>query len=184
MNRARADEQLRYADIEQALIAVLRVPEKGLGAFRGRVRHLRDLGVPHFLPPVGRGTQNDYSSLDALEMLLAFRLGKLNVPPALAAPFAYKIMMEYWYGAAAEARGELGDLFAFIFPSDTPPEDLSKLGTPSSGMDPEKNPPVLFARGANALADAERFLPQEFTRINVSSWARAIFTTLERIVNR
>jgi hypothetical protein len=64
---------LRYKEVESALAEVMHIGPKGMGAFRGRLRHLRNIGLPR-LPKIGSGRAIDYSSDQALEMLLALKL--------------------------------------------------------------------------------------------------------------
>ena len=51
----------------------MNVKPKDIGAFRGRLRHLRNIGLPR-LPKIGSGRAIDYSDRQALEMLLALEL--------------------------------------------------------------------------------------------------------------
>jgi hypothetical protein len=78
---------VRYRDLENALVAIFRVPEEGLGAFRARIRHLRNIGVPK-LEKVGSGTQLIYTRKQALEMVLAIELELSGISPRLVAPLA------------------------------------------------------------------------------------------------
>jgi hypothetical protein len=76
-----------YGEIEAALISLLRVDNERLGAFRARLRHFRNLGVPN-VERVGSGTKAEYSRLNAIELCLALRLSALGVAPRLAAGIA------------------------------------------------------------------------------------------------
>jgi hypothetical protein len=177
--KLRAAERLRYQDIEKALTALQRISPQGIAAFRARLRHLRDVGVPAYLPKPGRGRVIDYSSMDALEMFLALRLENLNQPPMIVASLANQMMIGYWHDAAAEMAGKLDDLVVIIFPSDVQPQDYSHvIGTRWFSS----FPPVLFFRGVGRMPELEKYLPDEISRINVSAVARRIFNALEKVV--
>jgi hypothetical protein len=78
---------LRYRDVERALVKIFSVPNKRLGAFRARIRHLRNLGVPE-LERVGRGTQLTYTRQHALELVLAIELERVGIAPRFVASVA------------------------------------------------------------------------------------------------
>jgi hypothetical protein len=71
---------LRYKDVELALAVMFSVGEDEIGAFRARLRHLRNIGVPR-LPKVGSGTQITYTRRHAFELAIAFQLGVCGVSP-------------------------------------------------------------------------------------------------------
>jgi hypothetical protein len=180
LQRLRNAEQLRYSDVERALAEVLHVaPAQQHGAFRARIRHLRNIGVPSVSHP-GQGRAADYCLLDALEILLGLRLQGLGVSPKLVAAMAHRLTLEYWYGLPGEDAGRVQDLHVFLFPPDVRLEDFGG-GTlpPSSGrFDPENNPPMWFLRDLSIMPQVERKLPREFIRINISAWGRDIFRAL------
>jgi hypothetical protein len=79
---------LQYRQIEEALAAVMNVDPRSMGAFRAKLRHLRNIGVPH-LPSPGSGRKIEYSRSHALELMIALELEKLGRSPrsiALNAP--------------------------------------------------------------------------------------------------
>lgn len=77
----------RYRHIETALARVFNVMPEGMGAFRARLRHLRNIGVPE-LPKPGSGEQINYTRENAIEILLALELEALGVSPRHAAAHA------------------------------------------------------------------------------------------------
>ena len=77
----------RYGQVEAALAEVFKVGANELGALRGRLRHLRNIGVPA-LPNPGSGRQIRYSREAAIEMLLALELAGLGIAPRHAATYA------------------------------------------------------------------------------------------------
>jgi hypothetical protein len=82
---------LRYSDVENALKDVLHVRQPDMGAFRGRLRHLRNLDLPR-VAKAGSGRAIDYSSNNVLEMLLALELEDAGVKPERAAAVAQSMV--------------------------------------------------------------------------------------------
>ena len=73
---------MEYRDIEFILAELHGVtPEDRGGAFRSRLRVLRDMGVPKVDKP-GRGSRVSYKFLDLWEMHLALLLERFGLPPA------------------------------------------------------------------------------------------------------
>jgi hypothetical protein len=185
MQRLRDEEQLRYPAVETALAEVLHIaPEDQPRAFRARIRHLRNIGVPGIAHP-GQGRAADYCVFDALEILLGLRLQSLGVSPKLVADMAHRLTLAYWYGLAGEEAGRLQDLHVFLFPPDVRrSEDLGEILPPPSGrFDPESNPPILMLRDLSQMPQMESWLPREFIRINVSAWGRDILRALGMVRN-
>lgn len=75
---------LRYQHIERALMRHYDVKFPDQKAFKARLRHFRNLGVP-CVEKVGKGTQITYTRRNLWEILLALELNKLGVAPATAA---------------------------------------------------------------------------------------------------
>ena len=80
-------ESYRYGHVEAALARVFSVGPDELGAFRGRLRHLRNIGVPD-LPKPGSGRQIKYSRQNIIEMMLALEFEAMGVSPRYAAQYA------------------------------------------------------------------------------------------------
>lgn len=179
MQRLRDAERLRYSDVERSLVDVLHVaPAQQAGAFRAKIRHLRNIGVPS-VPHPGQGRAADYCGLDALEILLGLRLQGLGVSPKLVAAMAHRLTLEYWYGLPGDDAGRVQDLHVFLFPPDVRLEDFGgERYLPSGRFDPENNPPMWFLRDLSIMPQVERRLPREFIRINISAWGRDIFRAL------
>lgn len=70
----------RYADIEAAVAGSQRIPDEGLGAFRARLRHLRNQGVPD-VPRPGKGRAVHYTLHHAAQLAFALELEAISVPP-------------------------------------------------------------------------------------------------------
>jgi hypothetical protein len=75
---------LRYQDVERALKAFHWIGHNDQKAFRARIRHLRNLGVPS-IEKVGKGTQVTYTRKHLWELHIALELTKSGVSPAIAA---------------------------------------------------------------------------------------------------
>lgn len=113
----------RYQHVENALAVLFQIQETRRPAFRARIRHLRNIGVPD-LPKVGSGVQIAYSSLDALKIAVALDLENMGVVPRVAADFVKshfdadepsgqrtcsRFSKHFWN--FTELRNELNDLF-------------------------------------------------------------------------
>jgi hypothetical protein len=70
----------RYGVIEKALADVLRVRPEQMNAFRGRLRHLRNINCPK-LPRTGSGQPVFITREQVIEILIALELGTLGVAP-------------------------------------------------------------------------------------------------------
>ena len=83
--------KFKYGQVEAALVAALGIAPENLGAFRGRLQHLRKLGVPD-LPRPGSGQTLEYDHRHALEMMLAVELENIGKAPRAAAMAASSIL--------------------------------------------------------------------------------------------
>jgi hypothetical protein len=106
----RGPREYRYRHIEKALATVFNVTEPQLGAFRARLRHLRNLGVPR-TDKVGSGNSISYSRDNALELLFTLEMEALNVPPRTAAG-GYIGVVEGFLEAGPQYLGQ--DLYLVI----------------------------------------------------------------------
>ncbi len=85
---ARAREQTyQYKHLELALANVFGVPKRDLPAFRARIRHLRNLGVPP-ISKLGSGQRVRYTRSDVIQLMIALEVELLGLPPQLAAGFS------------------------------------------------------------------------------------------------
>ena len=75
----------------------MKVKPRAMGAFRARLRHLRNIGLPR-LPSPGSGRPIDYSRQQALAMLIAVELEKVGQSPKQAARVAESIVRQSPYG--------------------------------------------------------------------------------------
>lgn len=63
---------------------LLHVKDEEIGAFRARLRHLKDSGVPD-VPKVGKGKQIWYTRDDAVRMYVALKMMQYGITPKAAA---------------------------------------------------------------------------------------------------
>lgn len=112
--------ELRYGDVETALAAVLKVEPKRMGAFRARLQHLRNIGLPSGLPKPGSGRQIAYSNRQALEMLLALVLEELGQSPQAAAVLSASIVRLSPYRQDLAKHDQQGDMYAVVQPDKAP----------------------------------------------------------------
>jgi hypothetical protein len=107
----------RYGHLEATLAKVCTVAPQDIGAFRGKIRNFRNLGLPDLEKP-GSGARVAYSLEDAVAIRLALELSWLGVKPA-AIVAAFKAMNPRAISALAgrelaEPDGEETDLYWFI----------------------------------------------------------------------
>jgi hypothetical protein len=94
---------MEYRDIESILAELHGVtPDDRVGAFRSRLRVLRDMGVPAVEKP-GKGSRVTYKFLDLWEMHLALLLERFGLPPA-SVKFVVEDRLGWlrWYDAMRE----------------------------------------------------------------------------------
>ena len=145
--------ELRYKHVEAALAEVLNVKAKGLGAFRARLRHLRNIGLPR-LPMPGSGQHIVYSRHQALEMLIAMELEKVGQTPRKAALLAESIVQQSPYG-----QYEGKDVYIAIS---------------------EGRPGYTGAFGLKVFREFMKSAPEVFLVLNVSACVRKLDPALDR----
>lgn len=82
---------IRYKNVEEALTRIFKVSDDDLGAFRARLRNLRNLGIPQ-LPKTGSGTQIAFTRGQLIEMLIALELSRLGIPPRFVREIAGAVL--------------------------------------------------------------------------------------------
>jgi hypothetical protein len=70
-----------YAQVETALARAYEAEHVQRGAFRGRLKHFRKLGIPKQQP--GKGSRIRYTKVDALFLMLACELAEFGIDPHL-----------------------------------------------------------------------------------------------------
>jgi hypothetical protein len=98
--------------IESALARVCRIPAADLGAFKGKLRHLRSLGIPK-VESVGSGYRVQFSRFDALTMRLALELSMLGVKPSAVVELTSNALKHL---KRHDDAGEGDDIFFVVFP--------------------------------------------------------------------
>ena len=145
--------KLRYKHIEFALADVMRTKPRNMGAFRARLRHLRNIGVPR-LPHSGSGQPIEYSRRHALELLVALELEKVGQAPKQVALLAGSIV-----GQLPDSEYEEGDYYAVIS---------------------ESKPGYEMAFGLRVFLELMESAPDVFLVINVSACMRKLEPALTR----
>jgi hypothetical protein len=87
-----ATATLGYARVESILARVFDAEDAQRGAFRGRLKHFRKLGIPAENP--GKGSRLQYSASDLFQLLIALELSEFNIDPNLIV----KIVQDHWKG--------------------------------------------------------------------------------------
>jgi hypothetical protein len=144
---------LRYKHVEAALAEVANVRPVDIGAFRAKLRHLRNIGLPR-LPSPGSGLPIAYSRRQALEMLLAMELGNIGQAPKSAALLAQSITRQAPYGQHAGK-----DCYVVLS---------------------EAKPGYTMAYGLSDLSKAMAIAPDIFLTINVSACVRKLDQAIDR----
>jgi hypothetical protein len=75
---------MQYRQFVEALVEMFSIEESNLSAFRARLRHLRNLGVPN-IPKRGSGNALSYSQEDLFTTSIALALQTLGFAPAVSA---------------------------------------------------------------------------------------------------
>jgi hypothetical protein len=84
-----------YGVVEAALAEVLNIERERMKAFRARLLHLRNLGVPSVLPRPGSGRKIAYSLRQVLEMLFVLVLEDGGFTPRGAKAIGPKMMRAF-----------------------------------------------------------------------------------------
>jgi hypothetical protein len=148
-------DRLGYRHVEATLAGLMSVDRKSMGAFRAKLRHLRNIGVPQ-LPSPGSGRPIEYSRLHALELMIALELEKLGHSPRSVALNAPSIVAQAFSGQ--------------------PEEDDCRV------MIHESVPGYTIAWTEAAFFKYVMKAPNVFTVINVSGCVRRLDDALDRVV--
>jgi hypothetical protein len=148
---------LRLGHIEKALAAVLNIEPAEMGAFRARLRHLRNIGLPR-LPKPGSGEAIAYTQKHALEMLVALELERIGQAPKIAAQLTESIVRNVW------GRFDGADLYIAIGRFDEPEQ-------------------YMILRGAAIFSTfIQKKAPNVFSVINVSACVRLLDAALGQVL--
>jgi hypothetical protein len=100
-----------YKYIELALAENFGVTPEDMPAFRARLRHLRNLGVPA-IPAPGSGQKIDYKRAHAIQLLVALELELLGMSPQHAASFSRQAMKTSIPAAEEASRKNLRQIMS------------------------------------------------------------------------
>ncbi len=144
----------------------MNIKPKDMGAFRARLRHLRNIGVPR-LPNPGSGQPIDYSRRQALELLIALELEKSGQAPKKVAVTTETILQ----------TKELARLAGTIVRQS--PYGKYK-GRDCYAVVSESRPGVTMAFGLRAFSELMKSAPDVFLVINVSACVKKLDPALNR----
>ena len=154
--------ELRYRHVEAALAEVMEIGPKDMPAFRARLRHLRNIGVPR-LPNPGSGQPIDYTRQQALELLLALELEQVGQAPKKVETILQK-----------EAVVRLAKTIVRQSPYG------KYKGKDCYAIFTESRPGVTLAFGLRAFVEFMKSAPEVFLVINVSGCVRKLDPALDR----
>jgi hypothetical protein len=86
---------LRYGEVEAILASFLHVESGGEKAFRARLRHLRNIGVPMGITEPGKGAVIRFTREQVFEMLLCLVLQSFGVSPSDARDLVRSIIKDW-----------------------------------------------------------------------------------------
>jgi len=118
---------MQYGQFEKALAEVFSIKESNLGAFRARLRHLRNLGVPE-IPKRGSGNTAIYKTEDLLATFVALALQTLGSTPTISAEIA-KFAIQHF----GKLRSQDEEIFLVV-------TNASEERVPSKGKRVPSNP--------------------------------------------
>jgi len=104
-----------YGVVEAALAEVLNIEPERMKAFRARLLHLRNLGVPSVLPKPGSGRKIAYSLRQVLEMLFALVLEDGGFTPRGAKAIGPKMMRAFESERSRRALEGLAEEDIYMF---------------------------------------------------------------------
>jgi hypothetical protein len=175
--------------MELALADVLGISTERLGAFRARIRHLRDSGVP-VLPKPGTGSFIDYTAAMALELLVALQLEAVGHAPKHIARMAAKIVEDYLPDERSPTASAYGDMFVILLPPDTSEADLARFDPLKQqrrvpleweGNGPAPAPLYFILRGLGVWPYFLEKAPRAFSVLNLTAISRDLAAALDRI---
>jgi hypothetical protein len=161
----------RYKHVVAALAEVMMVTEEEMGAFRARLRHLRNSGIPA-IPRPGKGTHISYKFRDILHILFALQLEELGHSPGRAASATVSEIAKIPPNILDPSLST-GDTYVLIYVNwhKYPEGVLSEAGAICYGFDEL----VDHLRNSNVTP--------AFTMVNMSQCARDLMNALSRALN-
>jgi hypothetical protein len=93
---------LTYAEAEFTLASIFKADSKAqVGAFRGRLKHLKRLGIPLGSNP-GRGKKIGYQRNELYQWLFCLELEEFGIDPSIIVKIVRRYWLE-WFGPGFEA---------------------------------------------------------------------------------
>jgi hypothetical protein len=155
---------MQYNYLEKALAQVMNIKASKMGAFRARLRHLRNIGLPQ-LPNPGSGQPIDYTRRQALELMVALELEKLGQSPRTVAMNAESIVRQSPYERHAEKspirKRTEQDCYVFVN---------------------TEQPGYTIIYGLRDVATVIKRQPDAFLVINVSGCARRLEAAVNKVM--
>ena len=124
VNKKRAG--LRYGEVEAVLVSIFCISEGDLKAFRAKLRHMRNIGIPCGLGEPGKGAVLRFSKQQVLEMLISLDLQYSGWSPYDTSSYA-KEMAQAWKAEQDFGTGE-GNLYAVMGRRIVPNALIEKVG--------------------------------------------------------
>jgi hypothetical protein len=147
---------LRYKDAEAIIAYLVGVKANGMGSFRAKLRHLRNIGLPN-IPGPGSGQSIAYTQRHIFEMFLAVELEMAGHAPSRAAMLAQSIARR------------------------TPPKEIQD--TDLYVITDARKANFLEAREPDALLEAIVKAGDIFVIINASGCLRRLHAAIERFAS-
>jgi hypothetical protein len=167
-----------YAQVESALARVFDLEDAQEGAFRGRLKHFRKLGIPAENP--GKGARLRYSASDIFQLLICLELSEFGIDPTLIV----KIVQSHWadrsgfLAAIARAkRDRRKDHFVLIpacFMSASLGERRFMVSATEISFRSEPNPVEIQFASARGVMKALREPGKRFCTFNLSRRIRDV----------
>src|SRR5271156_5708530 len=76
-----------YAKVEAGLAQAFGIRSEGMGAFRGRIKHFKKLGISPSTP--GKGQKIAYETKDILRWAIALEFAEFGIDPMVIKPALY-----------------------------------------------------------------------------------------------
>lgn len=73
---------LRYGEVEWLFLTIYNVSDDDEKAFRAKLRHMRNIGIPSGIGKIGRGRNIRFSKKQLLEMLFSLDMQNIGMSPS------------------------------------------------------------------------------------------------------
>jgi hypothetical protein len=167
---------MKYGQVEAALVSLFEVDKPRLGAFKARIRHLRNFDCPS-TEKVGTGSTAEYSEFHALQLAIALAFEQIGLSPKHSAGLAIS------WAAEISAKNTPGNQrFLALLPdvgdSRASSESSSSSDDGLSGLCPGAGQSLLCESAGELLRFAELMHAMSF--VNVSKLVRDLEQALKQ----